>query len=47
MTWAERIRTQRPNDKSKLYALHAPDAEGISEGKSRNPMSSASRPASP
>jgi IS5 family transposase len=23
---AERIRTQRPKDKNKLYALHAPEA---------------------
>lgn len=37
MTLAERIRTQRPKDKNKLYALHAPEAECISKGKSRNP----------
>jgi IS5 family transposase len=34
---AERIRTQRPKDKNKLYALHAPEAECISKGKARNP----------
>jgi IS5 family transposase len=37
MTLAERIRTQRPKDKNKLYALHAPEAECISKGESRNP----------
>jgi IS5 family transposase len=37
MTLAERIRTQRPKYKNKLYALHAPEAECISKGKSRNP----------
>lgn len=37
MTLAERIRTQGPKDKNKLYALHAPEAECISKGKSRNP----------
>jgi IS5 family transposase len=34
---AERIRTQRPKDKEKLYALHAPEVECISKGKARNP----------
>jgi len=34
---AERIRTQRPKDKDKLYALHAPEAECISKGKARRP----------
>ena len=34
---AERIRTQRPKDKNKLYALHAPEVECISKGKARNP----------
>ncbi|HRI93612.1 MAG TPA: IS5 family transposase, partial [Accumulibacter sp.] len=39
-TWlerAERIRTQRPKDKSKLYARHAPEVECISKGKARKP----------
>lgn len=39
-TWlqrAERIRTQRPKDKNKLYALHAPEVECISKGKARKP----------
>lgn len=34
---AERIQQQRPKDKNKLYALHAPEAECISKGKARNP----------
>ncbi|MFT7772149.1 IS5 family transposase [Roseateles sp.] len=34
---AERIRTQRPHDKGKLYALHAPEAECIGKGKARQP----------
>lgn len=34
---AERIRTQRPKDKHKLYALHAPEVECISKGKARKP----------
>ena len=34
---AERIRTQRPKDKNKLYALHAPEVECISKGKARKP----------
>ena len=34
---AERIRTQRAKDTGKLYALHAPEAECISKGKSRRP----------
>jgi IS5 family transposase len=37
MTLAERIRTQRPKDSAKLYALHAPEVECISKGKSRKP----------
>ena len=37
MALAERIRTQRPKDKNKLYALHAQEAERISKGKSRKP----------
>jgi len=39
-TWvqrAERIQSQRPKDKNKLYALHAPEAECISKGKARQP----------
>jgi IS5 family transposase len=32
---AERICTQRTKDKNKLYALHAPEVECISKGKSR------------
>jgi IS5 family transposase len=38
MTLAERIRTQRPKDKNKLYALHAPAAECIRECKARTPF---------
>lgn len=34
---ADRIRTQKPQDKNKLYALHAPEVDCISKGKSRNP----------
>ena len=37
MERAERIRTQRPKDKNKLYALHAPEVECISKGKARRP----------
>ena len=33
---ADRIRTQKKNDKNKLYALHAPEVECISKGKARN-----------
>ena len=33
---ANRIRTQQPKDKNKLYALHAPEVECISKGKARN-----------
>jgi IS5 family transposase len=32
---AERIRKQRPKDKGKLYALHAPEVECIGKGKAR------------
>ncbi len=32
---AERIRTQQPKDKNKLYALHAPEVECIGKGKAR------------
>lgn len=35
MSRAERIRTQRPKDKNKLYALHAPEAECIGKGKGK------------
>lgn len=34
---AERIRTQQPKDKHKLYALHAPEVECIGKGKARKP----------
>lgn len=34
---AERIRSQRPKDKGKLYALHAPEVECIGKGKARQP----------
>ena len=34
---AERIRTQQPKDKHKLYALHAPEVECIGKGKARRP----------
>lgn len=34
---AERIRSQRPKDKNKLYALHAPEVECIGKGKARKP----------
>jgi len=39
-TWlerAERIHRQRPQDKNKLYALHAPEVECIGKGKARKP----------
>ncbi len=34
---AERLRTQQPKDKNKLYALHAPEVECIGKGKARKP----------
>jgi len=34
---AERIWRQRPKDKHKLYAMHAPEAECIGKGKARKP----------
>lgn len=37
MERAERIRTQQPKDKNKLYALHAPEASCIGKGKARKP----------
>jgi IS5 family transposase len=37
MQRAERIRTQQPKDKNKLYALHAPEVECIGKGKARQP----------
>ena len=37
MERAERIRTQQPKDKNKLYAMHAPEVECISKGKARQP----------
>ncbi|MFZ5561873.1 MAG: IS5 family transposase [Pseudomonadota bacterium] len=39
-TWvarAERIQAQKPADKGKLYALHAPEVECIGKGKARRP----------
>lgn len=35
---AERIHQQRPQDKGKLYAMHAPEAECIGKGKARKPF---------
>lgn len=37
MERAQRIRTQQPKDKDKLYAMHAPEAECIGKGKARQP----------
>lgn len=37
MQRAEAVRTQRPKDKNKLYALHAPEVECIGKGKARKP----------
>ena len=37
MQRAERVRTQQPKDKHKLYALHAPEVECIGKGKARAP----------
>ncbi|PPU71944.1 IS5/IS1182 family transposase [Xanthomonas cucurbitae] len=34
---AQRLYTQRPKDKQKLYALHAPEVECMSKGKARIP----------
>ena len=34
---AERIQAQKPTDKGKLYALHAPEVECIGKGKARQP----------
>lgn len=34
---AERVHAQRPSDKNKLYALHAPEVECIGKGKARKP----------
>ena len=34
---AQRIRTQLPKDKNKLYAMHAPEVECIGKGKARKP----------
>ncbi len=45
---AERLRTQKPKDKNKLYALHAPEVECIGFGLApANPTNSASRSALP
>ena len=35
---AKRIHSQRPKDKNKLYALHAPEVECIGKGKARKPF---------
>ena len=35
---AERIHGQRPKDKNKLYAMHAPEVECIGKGKARKPF---------
>lgn len=37
MQRAQRIHSQRPKDKNKLYALHAPEVECIGKGKARKP----------
>ena len=37
LTLTKRVLDQRPKDKNKLYALHAPEVECISKGKSRTP----------
>ena len=34
---AKRLLTQKPRDKNKLYSLHAPEAECIAKGKTRQP----------
>jgi IS5 family transposase len=34
---AERLRSQKPKDKNKLYAMHAPEVECIDKGKARQP----------
>ena len=34
---AERLRTQQPKDKNKLYAMHAPEVECIGKGKAKQP----------
>ncbi len=34
---AERLRTQRPKEKKKLYALHAPEVECIGKWNARRP----------
>ena len=37
LTRTKRIIAQKPKDKNKLYALHAPEVECIAKGKARNP----------
>lgn len=37
MQKVQRILTQKPKDKNKLYALHAPEVECISKGKAKTP----------
>jgi IS5 family transposase len=39
----ERLLAQRPKDKDKLYALHAPEVVCIAKGKARTPTSLAPR----
>ena len=34
---AQRLHAQKPKDKNKLYALHAPEVECLSKGKARQP----------
>lgn len=41
MQRSERIRSQRPKDKNKLCALHAPEVECIGKGKAESPTGSA------
>jgi IS5 family transposase len=38
MQRAERLRTQKPRDKDKLYAFHAPEVSCIGKGKARKPF---------
>jgi IS5 family transposase len=35
---AQRLRTQQPKDKNKLYAMHAPEVECIAKGKAKQPF---------
>jgi len=47
LTKTKRLLTQKQKDKNKLYSLHAPEAECIAKGKSRQPTESVSRFQSP